>query len=257
MRIAVRQILLAILAVGAVPAVAAQSLLYRPPNLGGTWVPPGGVLQFNFMHRFFVASSAGNNKVTTMRGSVLLEGNFDWGGRPWYWDSGYLYNRLETDKTSTGDLTLKNVQLASGPSFFNTATGRVECGTPGSPIAYGSGAGQCVPWNPLAPYGSGQPGTLADVPADYTGPALILVAARVGTTRLIDNADLVFAPLRSLADAAHETGPGDILSEAARPGAAGPETAGPESAVPETAVPETMVPRDAAPEGPAPTPAVV
>ncbi|HET9648749.1 MAG TPA: pantoate--beta-alanine ligase [Microlunatus sp.] len=40
-----------------------------------------------------------------------------------------------------------------------------------------------------------QPGSLAEISADYTGPALILVAARVGTTRLIDNADLVFAPL--------------------------------------------------------------
>jgi plastocyanin len=46
------------------PVLAGQSLLYRPPNLGGTWVPPGGVLQFNFMHRFYVASSAGSNKVT-------------------------------------------------------------------------------------------------------------------------------------------------------------------------------------------------
>ena len=42
----------------AVPAhVAAQSLLYRPPNLGGTWVPAGGVLQFNFLHRFSISES--------------------------------------------------------------------------------------------------------------------------------------------------------------------------------------------------------
>jgi pantoate--beta-alanine ligase len=40
-----------------------------------------------------------------------------------------------------------------------------------------------------------QPGSLADVSADYTGPALILVAAQVGMTRLIDNADLVFSPI--------------------------------------------------------------
>ena len=33
----------------------AQSLLYRPPNLGGTWVPNGGVVQFNFLHRFYVS----------------------------------------------------------------------------------------------------------------------------------------------------------------------------------------------------------
>jgi plastocyanin len=51
------------LAGSAVPA-AAQSLLYRPPNLGGTWVPAGGVLQFNFLHRFTVSDAAANNVVT-------------------------------------------------------------------------------------------------------------------------------------------------------------------------------------------------
>jgi pantoate--beta-alanine ligase len=45
-----------------------------------------------------------------------------------------------------------------------------------------------------------QPGSLAEVAADYTGPALILVAAQVGTTRLIDNADLVFAPVPEVGD---------------------------------------------------------
>jgi plastocyanin len=61
----VRSLLLAALpASSAVPAAVAQSLVYRPPNAGGTWVPAGGVLQFNFMHRFVVASSAGSHKVT-------------------------------------------------------------------------------------------------------------------------------------------------------------------------------------------------
>jgi plastocyanin len=32
----------------------AQSLMYRPPDLGGTWVSDGGVVQFNFVHRFHV-----------------------------------------------------------------------------------------------------------------------------------------------------------------------------------------------------------
>jgi amicyanin len=40
----------------ALPAsLAGQSLLYRSPNLGGTWVPAGGVVQFNFAHRFYVS----------------------------------------------------------------------------------------------------------------------------------------------------------------------------------------------------------
>ena len=34
---------------------------------------------------------------------------------------------------------------------------------------------------------------MAAVPADFRGPALAMVAATVGTTRLIDNIELVFA----------------------------------------------------------------
>jgi len=48
-----------------VPLLAGQSLLYRPPNLGGTWVPPGGVLQFNFMHRFIVSPGTTRKVVNT------------------------------------------------------------------------------------------------------------------------------------------------------------------------------------------------
>ncbi len=39
----------------AVPALSAQSLLYRSPNLSGDWVPDAGVLQFDFLHRFNVS----------------------------------------------------------------------------------------------------------------------------------------------------------------------------------------------------------
>lgn len=46
--------LFALLTVIAAAPLGAQSLLYRPPNLGGTWVPDGGVVQFNFVHRFYV-----------------------------------------------------------------------------------------------------------------------------------------------------------------------------------------------------------
>jgi plastocyanin len=45
--------LVSLLVVAAVP-LGAQSLLYRGPNMGGTWVPDGGVVQFNFLHRFYV-----------------------------------------------------------------------------------------------------------------------------------------------------------------------------------------------------------
>lgn len=47
------------------------------------------------------------------------------------------------------------------------------------------------------------PATVEDVPADHTGPALLLVAARVGTTRLIDNqaVDVVGPPVAAPAPA--------------------------------------------------------
>ena len=46
---------LAVLALAwAAAPLGAQSLLYRGPNMGGTWVPDGGVVQFNFLHRFYV-----------------------------------------------------------------------------------------------------------------------------------------------------------------------------------------------------------
>jgi plastocyanin len=40
-----------------VPPLAAQSVLDRPPNLGGTWVGPAGTLHFNFLHRFVVGDA--------------------------------------------------------------------------------------------------------------------------------------------------------------------------------------------------------
>ena len=48
-----RRFIVGALAVLAAP-LSSQSLLYRSPNLSGTWVPEAGVLQFNFLHRFYV-----------------------------------------------------------------------------------------------------------------------------------------------------------------------------------------------------------
>jgi len=54
--------------------LAGQSLLYRSPNMGGTWVPDAGVVQFNFLHRFYVAPSAGDHKVTNFPTFTLAAG---------------------------------------------------------------------------------------------------------------------------------------------------------------------------------------
>ena len=49
-----KRVSLALALLAAAAPLQAQSLLYRPPNLGGTWVPDDGVVQFNFVHRFYV-----------------------------------------------------------------------------------------------------------------------------------------------------------------------------------------------------------
>jgi plastocyanin len=54
------------------PALA-QSLLDRSPNLSGLWVPRGGVVQFNFLHRFS-RSPAPARKVTGFPAFTLATG---------------------------------------------------------------------------------------------------------------------------------------------------------------------------------------
>src|SRR5712691_3925064 len=51
-------VLLLAMAAAAGP-LGAQVALDRTPNLGGTWVPAPGVVQFNFVHRFYVGPKPG------------------------------------------------------------------------------------------------------------------------------------------------------------------------------------------------------
>src|SRR2546426_3158620 len=50
-----KRVSLALLALTAAAPLRGQSLLYRGPNMGGSWVPDPAVVQFNFLHRFYVA----------------------------------------------------------------------------------------------------------------------------------------------------------------------------------------------------------
>src|SRR2546421_12223485 len=50
-----KRVSLALLALAAAAPLRGQSLLYRGPNMGGSWVPDPAVVQFNFLHRFYVA----------------------------------------------------------------------------------------------------------------------------------------------------------------------------------------------------------
>jgi plastocyanin len=60
-----RHLLVGVLLLLAAP-LSAQSLLYRSPNLSGAWVPDAGVLQFNFLHRFWVTPSVSGSPHTVI-----------------------------------------------------------------------------------------------------------------------------------------------------------------------------------------------
>lgn len=66
--------LVGVLVVFLVAPLRAQVPLDRTPNLGGTWVPVPGVLQFNFLHRFYVAPSAGGNGVVNFPTFTFAQG---------------------------------------------------------------------------------------------------------------------------------------------------------------------------------------
>jgi amicyanin len=59
-----RRLLVCLVLFGA--PLPAQSLLYRSPNLSGTWVGEPGVVQFNFLHRFYVTPSGPNSPHTVI-----------------------------------------------------------------------------------------------------------------------------------------------------------------------------------------------
>ena len=54
------------------------------------------------------------------------------------WDAGMLYNQNEVLSRTYGNLDVRRVAQAVGPSFLN-ADGVVQCGTPDNPIPVGNG----------------------------------------------------------------------------------------------------------------------
>jgi plastocyanin len=71
-----RHLLVGVWLVLAAP-LPAQSLLYRSPNLSGTWVVEPGVVQFNFLHRFYVAPSTAGHSVANYPTFTLATGVMD------------------------------------------------------------------------------------------------------------------------------------------------------------------------------------
>lgn len=117
-----------------------------------------------FFRRTWEVPRQTRSELDTLRVDLGLEGVLDFADKPWDWNVGFLSLRSDSNKYDTGNLFAPSVELALGPSYFNEATGRVECGSAAAPIAYGSsfGAGQCIPWNPLLPAGQEGQGSLSD-----------------------------------------------------------------------------------------------
>ncbi|HGM5044631.1 MULTISPECIES: TonB-dependent receptor domain-containing protein [unclassified Stenotrophomonas] len=93
------------------------------------------------------------SELKTYRAVASFDGSFEIGSRFFDWEAGYQYNRNELETIATGNLHKARVAGGVGPSFYNAATGKVQCGTAAAPISYDV----CKPWNPLVPYGTIDP----------------------------------------------------------------------------------------------------
>jgi len=91
------------------------------------------------------------SELKTYRAVAAFEGTFDLGERYFDWEVGYQYSKNELTQHTTGNLHKQRVIDAVGPSYFNNATGKVECGSAAVPKA------NCMVWNPLVPYGVQSP----------------------------------------------------------------------------------------------------
>ncbi len=88
---------------------------------------------------------------------AALEGAFTLGEYDWNWDIGTNYNKYDVVEMGSGNINLRNLENALGPSFMNSA-GQVQCGTPSDPIP----TSQCVPVDIL-----GGPGAISQEGLDY------------------------------------------------------------------------------------------
>ena len=124
---------------------------------------PAGADAYWF-RRFWEVPRTTQSTLDTLRVSLGLEGVLNFGEKQWDWDVGFLSNTNDNNKVGHGDAYLPALTAALGPSYLNTTTGRVECGSVADPIDYGTNlsAGQCIPFSPFTPYGQMGPGSLGN-----------------------------------------------------------------------------------------------
>lgn len=90
----------------------------------------------DFVYRRFVEGGPRrfNQTVTTLYGVATLDGNFDVGGRKWYWDINAAYGRNKARQTMYGNINSDRLRRALGPV--------ADC------------TGECVPFNLFGGVGS-------------------------------------------------------------------------------------------------------
>lgn len=112
----------------------------------------------SYVRRGWEVPRVSTNQLTTFRFSGGLSGSFEFNDKFFDWEAGVLYQNSENLQKQVGNYNVLAANQATGASFLNPNTGRVECGTAaglaaGSNPVYGPGPGGCVPWNPAIPYG--------------------------------------------------------------------------------------------------------
>ena len=137
------------------PMQAAQ--FNTPLSATSYFTPTPGTAITNWWRRTWEVPRVSTSNLTTYRFSGAFEGSFDFAGRIFDWDVGYLRNTNKLQQDTIGNLNLARVRDAVGPSFLNSG-GRVQCGTAAVPIAFSA----CTPFNPFVPFGTVAQGGLTN-----------------------------------------------------------------------------------------------
>lgn len=149
-----------------------------------------------FYRRGWEVPRTTRSDLQTYRFSGTLEGSFEIGDHTWNWDVGGFVNNNDLLKVQHGDFSLIALTGALGPSYLDTVTNRVTCGTgPDNALPYGSSPGSCVPWNPFLTPTQGGPNSLSDPTLQaYLFPYY----HDTGTTRTVDYTANITGPIFTL-----------------------------------------------------------
>jgi len=126
---------------------------FNPTNVNGV-----GGQEIQFRRRLWEVPRTTDSQLKTLRFAPTVSGYFEVADKTFDWDVGALWNRNESIKTQRGDMSLIGSRKALGPSYID-AGGVARCGVAG---VLDPSLADCIPWNPLLPYGVAGQGSLAD-----------------------------------------------------------------------------------------------